>query len=534
VKYVRHVSTRATPQWEPIPGSSQVPNSAGGYAFPVDDWVRLDRFLVLGSEGGSYYASERQLTRQNAQAVLRAIREDGPRAVARIREISHSGRAPRNDPAVFVLAMAAKLGDEPTRKAAFAAVPDVARTSTHLFQLAEALQAFGGWGRATTRAVAGWYQREDLGELTYQAVKYRQREGWTHADLLRLSHPKAPSGAHRELYAWIVTPRKRGPLRIVPADGEALRQIQGFEQLQQATAAAEAARLISEYRLPWETVPTELRSSPEVWAALLAEMPLTAMIRNLATMTRVGLVVPMADATRKVVEQLGDRERIHRARVHPMAILAALKTYEQGHGELGRHTWTPVQQVVDALNEAFYLAFDNVEATGKRWLLGVDVSGSMSMGAVAGVAGMTPRVAAAAMTLVTAATEPEHVIMSFQDRFVPLDISPRERLDDVVRRTAALPFGGTDCALPMLYATERKIEVDVFVVYTDSETWYGKVHPVQALRQYRQEMGIPAKLIVVALVANRFSIADPDDGGMLDVVGFDTAVPSLLRDFAAN
>jgi 60 kDa SS-A/Ro ribonucleoprotein len=527
MKYVRHFSTRVTSQREAIPGSNQIPNSAGGYAFPVDDWVRLDRFLILGSEGGSYYAGEHELTRENAQAVLRIIKADGLRAVARIREISHSGRAPRNDPAVFALAMAAKLGDEPTRKAAFAAVPDVARTSTHLFQFAEAVQGFGGWGRATTRAVAGWYQREDVGALTYQAVKYRQREGWTHADVLRLSHPIAPSAAHRELYAWIVD-------GTVPAGDEALKQIQGYERLQKSTDAVEAARLISEYRLPWETVPTELRSSTDVWAAVLVDMPLTAMIRNLATMTRIGLVAPMAEATRKVVEVLGDRERIHRARVHPIAVLAALKTYEQGHGERGKHTWTPVQQVVDALNDAFYLAFDNVEATGKRWLLGVDVSGSMSGGAVAGVAGMTPRVAAAAMALVTAATEPEHVIMAFQKSFVPLGISPRERLDDVVRRTNGLPFGATDCSLPMLYALQNKIKVDVFVVYTDSETWYGQIHPVQALQQYRQKMGIQAKLIVQAFVANHFSIADPSDAGMLDVIGFDTAVPSLIRDFAAN
>ena len=526
MKYIRHVSTRVTPQREPIPGSTQVPNSAGGYAYPVDDWIRLDRFLILGSEGGSYYAGERRLTRENAAAVLRCIKEDGLKAVARIREISHSGRTPRNDPAIFALAIAAKLGDEPTRKAAFAAVPDVARTGTHLFQFAEAVQAFGGWGRATTRSVAGWYERENVGELAYQAVKYRQREGWTHADLLRLSHPKAPTPAHKELYAWIVD-------GTVPAPGEALKQIQGFEELQKADVA-EAAKLIAEHRLPREAVPTELLSSPLVWAALLQEMPLTAMIRNLATMTRVGLVVPMSDATRKVMDELKDRERIRKARVHPMAILAALKTYEQGHGERGKHTWTPVQQVVDALNDAFYLAFDNVEATGKRWLLGVDVSGSMSMGAVSGVAGMTPRVAAAAMTLITAATEPQHEIMAFQTSFVPLGISPRERLDDVVRKTDRLPFGGTDCALPMLYALERKLEVDVFVVYTDSETWYGRIHPVQALQQYRQKMGIPAKLIVQAFVANRFSIADPNDAGMLDVIGFDTAVPTLIRDFAVS
>jgi len=57
---------------------------------------------------------------------------------------------------------------------------------------------------------------------------------------------------------------------------------------------------------------------------------------------------------------------------------------------------------------------------------------------------------------------------------------------------------------------------------------------VQALQQYRQKMGIPAKLIVQAFVANRFSIAHPNDAGMLDVIGFDTAVPSLIRDFAVN
>jgi 60 kDa SS-A/Ro ribonucleoprotein len=124
--------------------------------------------------------------------------------------------------------------------------------------------------------------------------------------------------------------------------------------------------------------------------------------------------------------------------------------------------------------------------------------------------------------------------MAFQTRFVPLPISPRQRLDDVVRRTSGLPFGGTDCALPMLYAMERGIAVDVFMVLTDSETWYGDVHPVQALRQYRERTGIPARLIVQAFVANRFSIADPDDAGMLDVDGFDTAVPSLIRDFAAG
>ena len=94
--------------------------------------------------------------------------------------------------------------------------------------------------------------------------------------------------------------------------------------------------------------------------------------------------------------------------------------------------------------------------------------------------------------------------------------------------------GGTQCELPMVYATKNKIKVDAFVVYTDNETHHGELHPFQALQQYRQTMGINAKLIVVGMVANGFSIADPDDMGMLDVCGFDVNAPSVISDFAAG
>ena len=34
------------------------------------------------------------------------------------------------------------------------------------------------------------------------------------------------------------------------------------------------------------------------------------------------------------------------------------------------------------------------------------------------------------------------------------------------------------------------------MVLTDNETWFGDIHPVEALRQYRAKMGIPARLLV--------------------------------------
>lgn len=536
--YGKIFSQRKTAQSAPIPGSTQVKNSAGGYSWQLDDWARLDRFLILGSEGGSYYASQRSLTIDNAEVVTRCLAADGARTVAQVVAVSHSGRAPKNGPAIFALAMAAKLGDSETRKLAYAAVPRVCRIGTHLMHFAEYAQAFGGWGRGMRRAVGNWYNERPVERLAYQMLKYQARDGWSNRDLLRLAHPKAASEAHHQLYRWATkgtwTPNADSGLALIDA----------FERAKGASQVEDITRLIRDHGLPREAIPTKWRVHPGVWEALLVKMPMTAMIRNLATMTRVGLLTSMSQATRTVLERLRDGERLRKARVHPIGVLAALMTYRAGRGARGRNTWRPIGRIVDALDGAFYKSFGSVEGTGKNTLLGLDVSGSMGCGQIAGVPGLTPRVASAAMALITASVEQNYGFVAFTGgtwsakspkvgkSLRELSISPRQRLDDVIRKVDRLPFGSTDCALPMLWALEKRMPVETFVIYTDSETWVGNIHPAQALKKYRREMGIDAKLIVVGMVSNGFTIADPQDPGMLDVVGFDTATPAVMSNFA--
>jgi 60 kDa SS-A/Ro ribonucleoprotein len=153
------------------------------------------------------------------------------------------------------------------------------------------------------------------------------------------------------------------------------------------------------------------------------------------------------------------------------------------------------------------------------------------------------------MALVTQAVEPNTYLAGFTaaigggyggqwgggaSTLTPIALAANTRLDLACNTIAAMPMGGTDCALPMLHAAEKRIPVDVFVVYTDNETWAGAVHPFIALKQYREKMGIAARLAVVGMTATGFSIADPSDAGMLDVVGFDTATPNLLSWFAGG
>lgn len=547
-KYLTNVLNQTrTPQSQPILGTNMVANSAGGYTFAVDQWKRLARFLVLGSESGTYYISERALTVENANNVLKCIADDGLRTVREIVAVSDSGRAPKNDPAIFALALCATYGDEATRKAAFEALGHVCRTGTHLFTFAATINSLRGWGRGLRRAVANWYNAADARDLAYQVIKYRQREGWTHTDTLRLAHPNPADETRGAIYKWVAKrtaePRPEAlawATALNAPEDNALALIWAFERVQTATDVETVLKLIAEYNLPREALPTDWLKQPAVWEALLEKMPMTAMIRNLASMSRVGLLTAHSDAERKVAERLTNANALRKARVHPIALLSALRVYAGGYSLRGtgryparrEQEWTPTQKIIDALDTAFELAFKHIEPANKRLMLALDVSGSMSGGMIAGVPGLTPREGAAAMALVTARSEPDYSIISFQDKIVPLNISAKMRLDDVVKATNNLPFGATDCAQPMVYALEHKIAADTFVIYTDSETWFGGVHPVQALREYREKMGIAAQLVVVGMTSSAFSIADPDDAGMLDIVGFDSAAPSVISDFA--
>lgn len=527
--YAKHLGS-PVPQSEPL-DSRQVKNAAGGFVYQLDDMKRLERFLILGSEGGTYYASERKLTMENARTIQKLVADDGTGldAVALITEISAHGRAPKNEPALMALAIALKKGTTVVRQAAARSVPVVARTGTHLFHLAEYLKALGTWNRISRRAVQSWYLTTSERKLAMQTIKYQQRDGWSHRDLLRKTKPPIPAGVRGAIVNWMV---KGWPeVGAEPHPDEVLRKIWAFERAKTA-AGADLVALIKEHQLPHECVPSAALNDALVWAAMLPHMGITAIMRNLAKMTAVGLLRPLAKETRQVCDRLLDVEILKEGRVHPLHVLTALLTYQRGEGNRGSLTWTPVQQITAALDQAFYLAFKAVEPAGKRFMLGLDVSGSMDGGVVGGVAGLTPRMAAACLAQVTQNVEPQTHLVGFSHRLVGLDIPKGASLGAVCRYMQQIPMGGTDCALPMQAAIADKLEVDVFVIITDNETWEGNEHPMAALRRYRQKMGIPAKLAVIGLTSTDTTIGDEEDAGVLDMVGFDSNGPAVLADFA--
>lgn len=522
----------------------QKTNHAGGYTFVIGDLERVKRFLIMGSEA-SFYQSGAKLSLENAktlQKVASGTEEQVRELIDLIVGVSVAGRAVKQQPALFALALTIATTEHASVKNyGYSKLKDVARTGTTLFQFAGYLSQFQRFGMGARKAIAGWYTEKDVDRLAYQMVKYQSREGWSHSDLISLAHPSRSKDdvAFSNLINWALDKPAASDIEALP------KVVQGFERIKGETSAKKISDLVRSHGLSWEMIPSEQLNEPQVWEALLeGNVPLGALLRQLPRLTRIGVIAPLGGRTAEIEARLTDQAALIKARIHPLQILVAMKTYASGHSEKGSSTWTPVQRIVSALNKAFYLAFKAVEPTGKRWLLALDLSASMTWSNISGMP-ITPREASAALSLVTAATETEHHIVGFTsgsrygrgdqaDGCSPLSISPEQRLDDVIRTIERQGAGGTDCAAPMLYALKHNIKADVFVVYTDNETWAGEVHPHEALVQYRAVTGINAKLIVVGMTATKFSIANPNDPGMLDIAGFDVAAPGLMSEFVKD
>jgi 60 kDa SS-A/Ro ribonucleoprotein len=514
----------------------------------------------------------------------------GQMVVDHVRSVYESGRAPKQDPTFFVLALLTQ-SDAPldVRKSALEIVSHM-RTFTQLYswialkkQLANGHK---GFGRATRNALLELFKSKTGQQLVYQGSKYNSRkigtEVWTIADVISCAHipSKVLSPDSQVAVAYMVNGLESAQKVADKYVGnqqcsEVMQYLNAVEAVKASTCTTDVAvQLIRQYRLPREVLSTHLLNDINIWKALLytthvgtggsiqhkVTMPITALIRNLGVMSSRG-VFDDESVLNSVVNYLKNQHVLRNGRVHPVALLVAKLTYQSGHGLKGKLSWAVSKPIVEALEDAFYLAFGNIEGTGKRILHAVDCSGSMSSSTCA-----VPMITAcqAVSTLVMEAVKREHKhhqeilakgensvyvqdVALFKHTFEEIVVAHTDRLDQVMRKVQDNNFGSTDCSLPMVKALEKFKRTrgnsglyDMFIVYTDNETYYGSIHPSEALDNYRKATGIDAKMVVVATTPTRNSIGFFQRGGQpnkdntpyaLNISGFDLNAPTLIKNF---
>ena len=538
----------ATPQSRKA-RKGQVKNDAGGYVFKVGDMTYLNRFLILGTESPTYYVSAEKLSRVAAKRVEKLMDSSmATKAIDEIVRVSNEGLSPKNDPAIFALALAVNSPRSEVRKYALSKLSDVCRIFTHLATFLtyyQSMRKASGWGRGMRTAIANWYNQKKANNVAYQMCKYPSRrvEGetpWTHRDVLRKAHVIPFTPEHDTAFRYAVkgvAGFENGLDNLINTD---LSYIYAHEAVKEAKSVTELINLIHDHSITFESVPTEFHKSKQVWKALLEHMPMTATIRNLARLTSLDILAPLASENSLVIDRILNEDALRKSRMHPINLLIAWRIYSRGYGLKGNLKWTPVPDICSALEDAFYLSFKTIEPTNKRILVGIDMSGSMGGSVYSGndkngddtsASVLNTVEVAAAMSMSVLRSEKSCHLIGFDTvAYDNLGISKSDRLETVMRKIR--PRGGTDCSIPVRWANSKHIDVDAFVIFTDNQSWYGTQHPYQALEKYRKDINSEAKLVNVAMTADRISIADQDDfKGSLDVSGFNAQVPLLTRNF---
>ncbi|CAG2225649.1 SSA2 [Mytilus edulis] len=534
----------------------------GSYSTEVSDIDKLKRFLCLGTELGYYKASSqhKKFSRSEVQAIDRLIQQGcGNEVVRCIKDISVQGRACKQNPALYALAVCARSNDPSTKHAAYSVLKDVCRIPTHLFQFIKYCEEMSGhesgWGRAHRKSISQWYT--DFGEvnskgnknplkLAYLVTKYRRRFKWSHKDVIRLAHVRSRNKAIR------ITLQYALGKTVEDADSKESSDVRNFLMAVQKAKRCipeedeeELCEYIAVHQLSWEHVPNRfLKNSVKVWSVLSRLMPMTAMIRNLGKMTSLRMHDGQPGAefwVEHVVRRLDNDMQLVHARIHPLTLLIAMKHYERGAQRNQKVLWTPNPRIIEALKNAFIRSTRIIQPQGRKYLMAISVGENMQKPICGST--ITAGEAAAAMVYSTIQTEDVEVILftnRIEDAYTAT-IKREDGLQSIKEKIYQIPhetksnYHKQDLSVPFKWAAERKKKFDAIMVFTDSITSCGFIHPAEALKQYVQYMTIREyRFVVVAMTSDKYSVAAPDSVHNLDVVGFDTMTPGLIMEFVEN
>jgi 60 kDa SS-A/Ro ribonucleoprotein len=469
-----------------------------------------------------------------------------------------------------------------------------------------------GFGRAFKTALNRSFLKKTPQALAYQVTKYQSRGDWGFNDIIKCTHLCTGTGENRKRNTKYLKPDFE-PKPIKPATPmdlvlrysmygmvEMTKLALTFNLLEDPiyhylwavncaknmqveineTNTNDLIHLILKHRLVREHLPTWSLKNCAVQKALLfgasatsshdgslflgdvsthrankIVMPMTALLRNLASLTSIGLFEDK-ELLQNVVAHLTDKDAVQKSRIHPVNVIIAWFVYRKGHGFKGKLTWTPEPAIRDALEQMAFLAFANAPPTTKRY--GVFIDGSGSMTAETTFQGLSNADIAALLSLVIARSAPtqrpqaqlqEHLFYVFSAKNtrrhtqcgtqtdtsglydVGHQIHANSTFQEVLSAVQLSNWGATDISNGIRYLEKANKHVDAVIVITDNDINTGE-KPLVALNSYRAKIGNPnVKLITLAIQLNDLTIADPSDKGMLDMCGFDTNSYQVMHAF---
>lgn len=328
-------------------------------------------------------------------------------------------------------------------------------------------------------------------------------------------------------------------------------------------------KILSKTNIPTEAVPNIWLKEYIYWKHAITKTPLTRLMRSLSVLSA-HKIIDNDFIHKTVIDKLTNRELILNSRIHPVSVINTKLTYDSGSGIKGSLEWEVNKEVSDALDKMITLSFLNspeimleklsVEGEECDIMFSIDVSPSMDAKAMLNIncrdlASLICLMVIKSITKNNKELEKRIMVNKFSsnsnnygymssnkkqeeeekdDGLWKVDFNSDMTVSECIKEINKNNdnWTSTDCSLPITTAMKNKNRIKTFIVITDNDTNSNKRLPSEELKIYREKMNIPnAQLIVVALSANKFTIADPNDMGMLDICGADANISKLIVDF---
>lgn len=476
-------------------------NEAGGIAYDRTNEQLLAQFAATGCLRDTFYAdAETQL-----KSLMGAAFGADPVFVAKTAVFAREEGLMKDTPALLCAVLAFR--DQALLRRVFDRALDNGKQVRHFVQIVRSGQVGRkSLGTAPKRLVQQWLASRTDAQLLSASVGNAP----SLADVVKMVHPKPADGARSQFYGWLLgKPHDATQLPTV------VQQLEAFRRGETAAVPDVPFQLLTSKGLD--------RSH---WLAIARNASWQTARMNLNTFLRHGVFDDEA-TTRHLAQLLRDRSIIARTGAFPYQIMTTLKHLDAG---------VP-KDVRAALHQALEASVDKVPTLPGKVYVAIDVSGSMQS-PITGVArGNTTAVRCIDVAALFAASilrqNKQAEVIPFHDKVVPFHAKRSSEVFRTAERLAALPSGGTDCAVVLEHLVERGARGDFVVYVSDNESWRGSAGiggatgMLTAWRRFKVA-NREAKLVCIDLQPGK-TVQAPSAEDVIHVGGFSDQVFEVLR-----
>ena len=428
-----------------------------------------------------------------------------------------------------------------------------------------------GWGRAHKKAINKWYESLKPLEFALFLTKYPKKFKWRHRDVFRLSHFKSKDVTHNLLiiYAsrgfqasmdfyerikdgekkdYIIRNKKNGKETKITYDisAEARQELaityeylKAFESIKFLKDENKLMDCIKKFHFDIEHVLSQnkliLNSNEaisKIWIFYIKNnmVSLSQIIKSLTNLGKRGLLSDgeLADF---FCQKMNDQTLIKNERLHPLFLFTLFKLYSRGGNALRKFAVNP--KLSASLYEMFLSSFKYIDTLDKPLAIVLN-TWILSKASLYKNILVTPFQASIIMLLCSLNSQPNSKLYSLTDKMEELTIDKNMDFNLIVSKLWQSSIGSTHFSLPVISASEKNLNFDSFVIYTNLEPDINQAKvTLKALEDYRLKLKNPrARFLYVSMVASSSQIADPNDENMLDLIGFTQNSPQIILNFS--